>query len=325
MALHIDRRNTLSISVIIPLYNKANAIKATINCVLLQSYKDFELIVVDDGSTDNSFDIASQINDHRVRIIKQANQGVSVARNTGIAKAKYEYVAFLDADDRWSEDFLETICMLIDTYPQASVYATQYQYRYSKNDYESANYCKDFPVGSHGVLNDFFKSSLNDPILCASCIAAKKQALLDVGGFPSGIVRGEDMETWCKLALKYEIAYYNKICATYQRDAKNMATKQARVLENTFASYAEEKYLNNPKYTDESIYFKEYMICRVIEKIYYLTENNKKKDARALIRKYFYSKHLKKSLIRAYILTFVSANTFDKINNIKNKLLGKAK
>lgn len=88
MALHIDRRNTLSISVIIPLYNKANAIKATINCVLLQSYKDFELIVVDDGSTDNSFDIASQINDHRVRIVKQANQGVSVARNTGITKAK---------------------------------------------------------------------------------------------------------------------------------------------------------------------------------------------------------------------------------------------
>ena len=84
-------------SIIIPLYNKELFIKATINSVLNQTFNDFELIIVDDGSTDNSHQIVSKYQDSRILLIKQENQGVSEARNSGIKLSKSNYIAFLEA------------------------------------------------------------------------------------------------------------------------------------------------------------------------------------------------------------------------------------
>ena len=103
-------------SVIIPLYNKANFVRKTIESILNQTFTGFEIVVVNDGSTDNSLDVVNEISDPRIRIFTKENGGVSVARNFGIEKSQNEYIAFLDADDLWLPDYLETIKNMIEQY-----------------------------------------------------------------------------------------------------------------------------------------------------------------------------------------------------------------
>ncbi|MCD8295943.1 MAG: glycosyltransferase [Prevotella sp.] len=114
-------------SVVIPLYNMADTIKRTINSALNQTCQDFEIIVVDDGSKDNSASIAQEIDDNRITVIRQPNGGVSVARNNGMEHANGQFITFLDADDEYMPEHLETLKRLIDTYPDYNVYATSYK------------------------------------------------------------------------------------------------------------------------------------------------------------------------------------------------------
>src|SRR5690554_3840739 len=114
------------ISVVIPLYNKEKSIMNTIQSVLNQTFQDFEIVVINDGSTDKSAEIVEHIKDFRIRLVHQENQGVSAARNRGIKEAKYDWVAFLDGDDWWSDDFLTVLNDLQIKYPDAGIWAGQY-------------------------------------------------------------------------------------------------------------------------------------------------------------------------------------------------------
>ena len=109
-------------SVVIPLYNKEESIFNTIKSVLKQSCQNFEIIVVNDGSTDRSVDAVKAINDERIRLIHQENQGVSAARNRGINESRYEWIAFLDGDDLWESNHLEEIVKMMNTFPNEKVY-----------------------------------------------------------------------------------------------------------------------------------------------------------------------------------------------------------
>ena len=111
----------MKFSVVIPLYNKRNSLKACIESVLNQSYKDFELIVVDDGSTDGSKEIVREFEDKRIRLIEKKNGGVSSARNLGVRSARNSWIAFLDGDDIWTKWHLETIVRLAESEPLAMV------------------------------------------------------------------------------------------------------------------------------------------------------------------------------------------------------------
>lgn len=111
------------ISVVIPLYNKAHTIVNTLNTVLNQTYKDFEVIIVNDGSTDNGIEIINQnYNDKRIKIINQENTGVSAARNRGVEESKGEFIAFIDGDDEWHPEYLSTMYELIVKYPEAGLF-----------------------------------------------------------------------------------------------------------------------------------------------------------------------------------------------------------
>ena len=97
-------------SVVIPLYNKEAYVAKTLNSVLNQTYRNFEVIIVNDCSTDNSLDVVKAARDHRIKIIEHSeNKGLSASRNTGINAATHLYIAFLDADDYWDSTYLETI------------------------------------------------------------------------------------------------------------------------------------------------------------------------------------------------------------------------
>ena len=118
-------------SVIIPLYNKEDYIKNTLKSVFNQSFQDFEVIIVDDGSTDKSLQIVKQFIDDRLKVYIQKNQGVSVARNFGIEKAKSEYIALLDADDLWYENHLFELKKLIEIFPDAGLFCTNHEIKRS--------------------------------------------------------------------------------------------------------------------------------------------------------------------------------------------------
>ncbi|MFC1828175.1 glycosyltransferase family 2 protein [Thermodesulfobacteriota bacterium] len=212
----MNRAHEPAVTVVMPLYNKGAEVGRAIESVLGQTISDFELIVVNDGSTDNSLEIVRSINDSRIKIIDQENAGVSVARNRGIKEAKSDLIAFLDADDEWRPSFLETIFHLKEKFPTCKVFATNYMYR-------EVNGAKRLPIirglPSHpweGVFDDYFNvASKSDPPLWTSALAVTKEAVSSVGLFPVGVTSGEDLLTWAKLALKYKIAYTTKACTIF--------------------------------------------------------------------------------------------------------------
>ena len=209
------------ISVVIPLYNKEEQIAHTLHSVLQQTFHDFEIIVVDDGSTDNSVAEVEKVHDVRIRLIHQANAGVSAARNRGIREAKYDLIAFLDADDEWKPGYLETQYKLYKKYPECSVYACNYEFRNSEGRVTPTITRKlPFP-GEDGVLSNYFEvASCSHPPICSISIMVKKKAIQSIGGFPVGIKSGEDLLTWARLAVKYEIAFSCQVQAVFINDTK---------------------------------------------------------------------------------------------------------
>ncbi len=204
------------ISIVIPLHNKEKQIKQTLQSVFNQIFQDFEVIVVDDGSTDNSVAVLDEISDKRIRLIHQENQGVSAARNKGIKEAKYDYVALLDADDEWKPEYLSNQIDLINNFPESSVYACAYELKDSNGNIKPIILNKMPFKEENGVLTNYFEvAACSHPPLWTSAIVAKKEAFLSIGGFPIGIKAGEDLLTWARLAVNYKIAYYVKPLAIF--------------------------------------------------------------------------------------------------------------
>ncbi|GHS97418.1 glycosyl transferase [Bacteroidia bacterium] len=206
------------ISIVIPLYNKERQIENTLNSVFSQTFQDFEIVIVNDGSTDNSAGIVKKIDDKRIQLIEQKNQGVSVARNTGIQAAKYNYIALLDADDEWKPAYLETQIDLIRTFPECQVFACAYVFKKGKKI--TLVVLNKIPFqGEKGLLTNYFEvASCSHPPLWTSAVVVKKEAIQSVGGFPEHVTSGEDLLTWARLAVRYQIAYSIKAEALFVFD-----------------------------------------------------------------------------------------------------------
>lgn len=218
------------ISVVIPLYNKEQHIANTIRTVLGQSFQDFEIVIVNDGSTDGSCEEVQKVEDSRIRLIHQANAGVSAARNRGIEEAAGEYIAFLDADDEWKPDYLATQHALTKKYPQCSVFAVNYEFRNAQGKVTPTIIRKLPFTGEDGVLTNYFEvASCSHPPLWTSAIAVKKTAIQSIGGFPVGIKSGEDLLTWARLACRYEIAYASTPLALFNVDGYSITERPKRV------------------------------------------------------------------------------------------------
>lgn len=208
------------ISVVIPLYNKELSVQRAINSVLAQKYTNFELIIIDDGSTDRSFEFADQIIDPRIVKIQQKNQGVSTARNRGILEAVSEYVAFLDADDEWLPEFLENTSKLINEFPEADVFGSSYLIK-QNNSIKTPPTYKLFEKDWIGLIPNYLEICNIGYMFNSSSVVIKKSALLKVGGFPSDINYGEDVDTWIRLSLNSQIAYINKPLSIYNSRIEN--------------------------------------------------------------------------------------------------------
>lgn len=210
------------ISVIIPLYNKAPYVAKTLESVKNQTFTDYECIIVNDGSTDNSAEIVERltINDERFRLLDQENAGVSAARNRGIAESKGELLCFLDADDWWAPTFLEEMVHLAEEYPEVGIFACNY---YKVKNGKLISFF-DQPTGPA----DYFKmyQTIAMPITSISVMVrrnvleaiAEKNAEGNKLYFKPNLKLGEDFDLWIRLCLESPFVWCNEHLAYYNND-----------------------------------------------------------------------------------------------------------
>jgi glycosyltransferase involved in cell wall biosynthesis len=210
-------------SVIIPLYNKAPYVAKAIGSVLTQTFTDYELIIVDDGSKDDSFAVvrnAIEGYDH-CHICKQENSGVSVARNNGVAISRGDYLCFLDADDWWTPDFLMEMSKLIEELPDAGIYGTNYTIvneTKHKTRVAEIGVEEGFERGYINYCHAYAKTMYMPLWTGAVCIP--REVFEEMKGFPEGIKLGEDFLLWMRIALKYKVAFLNQPLAYYNQDVE---------------------------------------------------------------------------------------------------------
>jgi len=215
-----------SISVVIPMRNAEKTIAKTLDSAMGQAYMPIEIIVIDDGSKDDSPYQVKALSLNPVRLIRQEHQGVSIARNTGIAHAYGDIVAFLDADDEWNSRYLSTIVQLAKDHPECSIFATGYAIEDSTGHkrqphIQDLNFTED-----SGEMTHYFAIAAHSyPPLWTSAVAVKRSAIEAIGGFPAGIHAGEDLLTWARLATQYRIAYHRDSLATYHAPHSNERNK----------------------------------------------------------------------------------------------------
>lgn len=208
------------ISVVIPLYNKEKSIARTIRSVQNQTEQRFELIIVNDGSTDNSASVVQSLLDSG-RIINQENAGESAARNRGVLEAKTDLIAFLDADDEWKPGFLSHILRLRNNFPDCGAYATFYENIQPDGRVSYPPLYEIPPAPWIGILPNFFQISQRFIPFNSSSIAIPKKVFNNLGGFQVGVKRGADAMMWIRLGVNYPIAYSSSRQSIYHQDAEN--------------------------------------------------------------------------------------------------------
>lgn len=199
-----------AVAVVIPLHNKARSVGAAIGSVLAQSFERFEVVVIDDGSTDDGAAKVSLVHDPRLRLLKQANAGVSAARNAGVRASSAPWIAFLDADDAWASDHLASLMESAADGRAVAVFSNlDLASRPSAPSVDPARVPQAVPnYFAFALANGGYPAS-------ASSIMVSRAALHRAGGFPEGRALGEDVDTWCRLALLGPFRYTGLRTASY--------------------------------------------------------------------------------------------------------------
>ena len=246
------------ISIVIPLYNKQNSIAATLQSVLAQTYTNYEIIVVDDGSTDDSANVAEATLREfsgrllgyglEFRVIKKENGGVCSARNRGIQEAKYDYIALLDGDDQWDEHYLEEQVKLIQDFPEAKMWGINFAEM--SNGELIRKLPTGLPEGYRGYVENYFQmpGRISD-LYCSSSVVISKEVFERVGYFDERIKYSEDIDMWYRIIANYSVVFYDRYMAWYLYDAENRTMNRKRLLKdwlpNFVDKYQDERFKHN--------------------------------------------------------------------------------
>ncbi|OEJ98980.1 hypothetical protein A8C32_07300 [Flavivirga aquatica] len=245
-------------SVIIPLYNKESHIKDTLNSIIKQNFKDFEIIIINDGSTDGSLEAAKLVSDNRIKIYSQNNSGASSARNLGIKKAIGNYIALMDGDDIWYPNHLQEFHNSISKFPDAGLFCNAYDIKLSKSQIVKASYSIRKREIPH-IIDDYFLASTIRSLGWTSAIAFSKNDFYNIGEFKPKITSGQDLDFLIRFALKKTVIFNPKTTCYYDKTVANSLSKEnhqesKRILFNSFQQ--EEKlnkslniYLNLNRYS----------------------------------------------------------------------------
>lgn len=203
------------ISIVIPLYNKAAYISQSIQSIVLPQDVPCEIVVIDDASTDDSLRIVRELAHPHLRIIQNStNIGLSATRNCGIQAAKYDYIAFLDADDLWHSSFIPTVLGLIQQFPQAGLWGTAYWEDYGANHLRKT--AKNLATLQPIYLENAFEYQCHQPLYCFSSIVIHRRVFAQVGGFNPQVTFAEDVEFNLRALAQFGLAY-SPVEACYYR------------------------------------------------------------------------------------------------------------
>lgn len=211
-------------SVIIPLYNKEKFVENAVNSILQQTFSDFEIIIVEDCSIDKSLEVVSKIQSEKIKIIyHDKNKGLSAARNTGIKNSNAKYITFLDADDNWKPNYLAKINSLIQQFPEAKLWATNYEELYPNNLILLPKNNSAY-LGNDVIIPDFFQISLAQPLYCSCSLCVEKSVFEKVGLYDEKITFGEDIDFNIRANSSYKLAYSKEALVTYTMFSENQIT-----------------------------------------------------------------------------------------------------
>lgn len=295
------------ISVVIPLYNKEKAIVKTLQSVLNQTVAPYEIIIVDDGSKDNSYEVVKQFistidnrpstNDNRqstidhrqstIHLLHKENGGVSSARNRGIKEVKGEYIALLDGDDLWEPTFLEEMVKMIDDFPKAAMWGVSIAFIKHGNIYK---WNQGMGEGYRGYVENYFGTSHND-LYCSSSVLIRKEVFDKVGYFDERISSTEDLDMWYRIILHYPVAFYDKVLVYYNQDAEN------RVAYDTGSHFPLTKDIKYyfDKHNEEfernlvfSRFMNNYVAANLIKENYYFGSKQDRIDSDVVVKKLRY-------------------------------------
>lgn len=277
------------ISVVIPLYNKEKSIRATIESVLAQTYTDYEVVVVDDGSTDASAEVVQSLmkKSNKIRLISKPNGGVCSARNRGIIESKSYYIALLDADDLWKPTFLEEQVILIHDFPKAAMWGINFAEMQDGKIVRRVP--TDLPEGYRGYVDHYFQMPKRvSDLFCSSSVVIRKNVFDKVGMFDERIKYAEDSDMWFRIIATHKVAFYDRYMVFYQWDAENRAMTKRRDL-RSFLPYYVDKY-KDPLFKQNQIFYRWVMRWAGVRiKYFYFNVPEQHEDAKVATRKLDYS------------------------------------
>jgi len=260
-------------SIIIPLYNKEKHISKTLSSIKAQTYKNYEIVVIDDGSTDQSVSVISSMNIGNLSIYEQPNSGVSAARNYGIEKAQYEWIVFLDADDEIKPGYLSVLNQSIISFPDHRVFTAAYEF-YSHNSSNILPYFHGIPPrGESGLIENYFQSAIKgkNVIICSStCV--HKEVFETSGTFPEGYKRGEDLDFFFRIALNYKIVFHNSPLVIYHQNVAFSATSKLEHVQDIFPYH---HWFKRPRNKFNLPFQNRYIINRIAKAVYAIAKHGK--------------------------------------------------
>ena len=247
-------------SIVIPVFNKEKYIKETILSVLNQTYDNYEIIIINDASTDNSLKIIEEvISDKAVIINNKNNLGLSASRNIGFEASSDKYIAFLDGDDVWDKNFLKEINELIINFPKESIFGTYYKENYNgKILYPKIN-IKEKLLGTKFVIKNFFEANLRRLIITQSCLVFKKNIFDTVGLYNPEITFAEDIDFYIRCFQNFNLAYSYQ---TYHMQRKMVHKSISNSKTDNLNYPLLDKYLGVSDELNRFINFYNYCFCR---------------------------------------------------------------
>ncbi|MEA5622625.1 glycosyltransferase family A protein [Nostoc sp. UHCC 0251] len=214
------------ISVVIPAYNAMTYLSETLDSVLSQAFIDFEVLIINDGSTDHIVSWASEITDPRVRLISQENKGLPGARNTGITYAQGEYIAFLDADDLWDPSKLKKQVDCFEKNPEVGLVYTWT----TLIDSSKRTLGIEFNWDLEGRIWE--QMLVTDVVGNGSSAMVRRACFNTVGNFDTSLTSVEDWDMWIRIAKHYPFAVVKEYLTLYRQHPNSMSKNRQKILHN---------------------------------------------------------------------------------------------
>lgn len=230
---------TVAVTVIIPTYNRAHLVTDAIESVFAQTFKDYEIIIVDDGSTDRTAELIGGKYAGRLKLIAQTNQGISSARNRGIQEAKGKYIAFLDSDDKWLPEKLAKQVAYMEANPQLGFSCTKFRaYEINLTKSRAPQTAPNYRYGPTGFSNKFADLLISKNFIPTSTVMVRRDCFAAVGIYDESIPCYEDFDLWLRLAKRYPYDLLDELLVEYREHSQNTSKNDSKVHEGLWVLYS---------------------------------------------------------------------------------------